>query len=277
MILIPGAAPSVSDLAWGRVYSCDLPALGRAEWALLADTHVAGSEPAAGRGGSAAARLRRVVAEVLDSGPYPAVVNGDLACSRGEAEDYSRFLEIVEPLAAGPGLVLSVGNHDHRNNLLKALGEPAVPVSARLAATVSQGPYRFILLDSLVGTGEVGGEIGNGQLEWLEGSLSGSPSQQTFLFVHHPGRSASKGCADFDALADIAERHGCVQAIVTGHEHEYAIGEERGAYRIGLPATAFPFEAGVPCGWVRAALSSSSINLRFHGSTCGGNRSLAWR
>ena len=277
MILVAGATPRVRDLAWGRVYSCVLPASGRTGWALLSDPHIAESKSVESEKQRTAERLRRVVAEVLASGTRPSLVNGDLAWSRGRVEDYRHFLEIVRPLAAGPGLVLGVGNHDRRNNLLAVLGEPPLPPRARLVAIVDRGPYRFVLLDSLVDADEVGGEIGTPQLAWLEDALSGASSQRTLLLVHHPGRSASKGCIDFGALVDVAERHPCVQAIVTGHEHEFALGERRGIHRIGLPATAFPFEPRVPIGWVEAAMGSAGIDIRFHATADTGEHRLGWR
>lgn len=277
MILVAGATPRVRDLAWGRVYSCVLPASDRPGWALLSDPHVAESKSGDSEEQRTAERLRRAVAEVLASGPLPSLVNGDLAWSCGRVEDYRHFLEIVRPLAAGPGLVLGVGNHDHRNNLMRVLGEPPVPPLARLVATVERGPYRFVMLDSLVDTEEVGGEIGAPQLEWLEEALSSAPSRRTLLLVHHPGRSASRGCIDFGALVDVAERHPCVQAIVTGHEHEFALGKRRGIHRIGLPATAFPFEPRVPIGWVEAAMGSAGIDIRFRHAGATGEHRLGWR
>lgn len=277
-MILPANGPlRASEFSWGRVYSRVLPAAARSKWAWLADTHIAGDESAERSGWQTASRLRRIVAEISAVGPCGAVVNGDLAWSRGEVEDYRRFLAIAHPLASGSELVLGVGNHDNRGNLLAALAEPSEPAPARLVAMVDQPPNRFVMLDSLIDAGEVGGEIGSEQLAWLESTLSNAPPMRTFLFVHHPGRSASRGCRDFGALIRLAESYRCIQAVVTGHEHEFSLGRARGVHRIGLPAAGFPFDAGVPCGWIEASLSSESIELRFHDNEGAISHVLEWQ
>lgn len=264
MILTADGIAPATELAWGRVYALALPPAARCTWAWMADTHISGDRAAERAGRWPDVALRRVVGEIVAARASGTVVNGDLAWSAGEEADYDRFLSIMGPLLSRGPVVLGLGNHDHRGNLLQALSARQGPDPHRIAAVVDQPPFRLVMLDSLVDSSEIGGELGPGQLEWLDELLAGGPGLRTFVFVHHPGESASVGARDFPALERLVRRRACVQAIVTGHEHEFAAREAGGSQRIGLPATGFPFEPGTPCGWVEARLTERSVALRLH-------------
>ena len=255
-----GIAPA-TEAAWGRVYALALPPAASSTWAWMADTHIAADRGAERAGRRPAFALRRVVGEIGTSRAFGTVVNGDLAWSTGEVADYDRFLSIMRPLLSRGPVVLGLGNHDHRGHLLQALSVRQGPDPQRIAAVVDQPPFRLVMLDSLVDSSEIGGELGPSQLRWLDELLAGGPGLRTFVFVHHPGESASVGARDFPALERLVRRRECVKAIVTGHEHEFAVREAVGSQRIGLPATGFPFDPGTPCGWVEARLTERSIAL----------------
>ena len=277
MILKAGAAPRASELAWGLCYSCTLPVTTQASWAWLADTHVSEDAEAERDRWQPSAQLESVAKEIVVARPCGVLVNGDLAWSEGRFGDYNRLRSLMRPVMAIAPLVLGVGNHDHRGNLLAALASRHGPEPAGIAAIVEQPPYRLVQLDSKHDTHEVGGEIGIAQIDWLDHVLRTGSLLRTILFVHHPGVSTSEGCRDFDALTQLADRHRAVQAIVTGHDHEFSLDRVRGVHRVGLPATGFPFEPGTACGWIEADLSQGGLVLRHHSTSGSSSHRLGWR
>ncbi len=209
--------------------------------------------------------------------PCLVLVNGDLAWADGRREDYERFLGIMHPLATRAALVLTPGNHDRHDTLLACIAQRAGPAPQWVAAVVEQPPFRLVALDSSIDTGTVGGEIGGAQIAWLEALLASAPDAKTVIFVHHPGQSSSEGCADFQDLADLAQRQHCIQAIVTGHDHEYGLGRVGAVHHLRLPAVGFPFQGGIPTGWVEAAPASAGIDLRLRGALAPSLAHLPWR
>ena len=177
----------------------------------MADTHVCADPKVDYRNWVPARRLKRVVRDIVASRPNGMVINGDLAWSDGRIADYRRFMTLLQPLAGAFPLVLGMGNHDRRDNLLAICEQSTEPVPEWIAAVVEQPPFRFVQLDSQIAPGQVGGEVGDEQLAWLERLLQSALTLRTILFVHHPGESSSEGCRDFKTLLDIAERHNCVQ------------------------------------------------------------------
>lgn len=209
--------------------------------------------------------------------PSGVLVNGDLAWSLGHSDDYERFLDIMRPLAKRSAVVLAVGNHDDRGNLLACLANRGDPVPQWLGAVLEQPPFRLIALDSSIDAETVGGEIGSAQLAWLEDELEAKPCAPTIVFLHHPGESSSEGCSDFSDLIPLVERRHCVQAVVTAHDHEYRLGRIGGVPHVHLPAVGFPFEEHTPTGWVSAVLGRTGIELQLRGSGNPAVTHLPWR
>lgn len=209
--------------------------------------------------------------------PSGVLVNGDLAWSLGHRVDYERFLSIMDPLATQAALVLAVGNHDDRGNLLACLANRSGPAPQWLAAVVEQPPYRLVALDSSIDARTVGGEIGGAQLAWLEDELEAEPRAPTIVFLHHPGESSSEGCSDFSELVRLVQRRRCVQAVVTAHDHEYGVGQAGGAHHVRLPAVGFPLEEHAPTGWIAAVPGRAGIELQLRGSGSPAVTHLPWR
>lgn len=209
--------------------------------------------------------------------PSGVLVNGDLAWSRGHSEDYERFVGIMHPLATQTPLVLAVGNHDDRGNLLACLANRSDPAPQWLAAVVEQPPFRLISLDSSIDSQTVGGEIGGAQLAWLEDELEAEPGAPTVICLHHPGESSSEGCSDFSGLVRLVQRRRCVQAVVTAHDHEYCVGQLGGVHHVRLPAVGFPFEERTPTGWIAAVLGRAGIELQLRGPGSPAGTHLPWR
>lgn len=279
MILSPGAPPRIAATEAGRCFLLTLDGAGdSARWAWLADTHVAGRAGAQVRGEDPVREFERIVAEVIAADPQGAVVNGDIAWREGARADYERFALAAAPLLAAMPAALSVGNHDRREAMLEAAGCPAPRGPGRLTAVVDQPPFRFIVLDSQSSPEEVGGRIGGAQLAWLRAALAEREPAATVLFAHHPGVSASEGCADFDALLAVAAEHAQVKAVVTGHDHEFGLSQAGGVHLIALPSAGFAFHPRAPTGWVEASLSPRGAVLKLR---AGGGKpaeyALTWR
>ena len=276
MILSAGTNAQSRRVAGGLVFRCTLAAACRTRWAWLADTHIGGLEVAARDGWLPDSQLAGLVRQVRAARPHGLVVNGDLALRDGLPRDYLRLRTLLHPLNGVP-TVVAVGNHDRRGPLLAALGGVRVAEPSWLAAVVDQPPYRFVVLDSQADPESVGGEIGAGQLEWLEGLLARSAGMRAIIFLHHPGESLSEGCRDFGSLIRLAARSASAQAIVTGHDHAFTVGKLDSVHLIGLPSTAFPFLPGGDCGWVEAALSEDALQVRFRGTRSSTRHLLRWR
>lgn len=277
MILLQGK-PSLSvERGSGVCYRCLLKRSETVRWAWLSDTHICGDTGAERHGYRPARQLEQTVAEIEEFRPCGVLVNGDLAWSLGQPQDYERFLGIVQPLTEQAALVLAMGNHDERSNLIACLGGRDGPVPHWLAAVVDQPPFRFVALDSSIGPRTVGGQIGSAQLNWLDEVLASEPEALTIIFVHHPGESTSQGCSDFFELVRLAQRQRCVQAIVTAHDHEYRLDRIGELPHICLPAVGFPLEEEAPTGWIEAVLGRVGIELRLRGPGSPTVTRLPWR
>ncbi len=278
MILSPDEPPRLAETEAGLCFSLRLSGAGDSvRWAWLADTHIAGDAQAEVRGQYPLLELRRIVAEVHAANPQGAIVNGDVAWYEGGRADYERFALAAAPLRAAMPLVLGVGNHDRREGMLEMAGYPDRRGSGRLTTVVDQPPFRFIVLDSQSSPEEIGGALGSAQLAWLSAILS-EQETVTVLFAHHPGVSASEGCADFDALLNVAAAHAQVKAIVTGHDHEFGLTRSDGMHLIALPAAGFTFRPQAPTAWVEASVSldGALLKLRAAGDNLS-EHALAWR
>ena len=264
MILSPGAPPRIAAAEAGHCFSLTPAGAGDSvRWAWLADTHIAGDAAVEARGQYPLREFRRIVAEVRAANPQGALVNGDVAWREGARADYDRFFQAAAPLRAAMPLALAVGNHDRREAMLAAAGGPALRGGGRLTAVVDQPPFRFIVLDSQSSPEEIGGRLGCAQLAWLRAVLAEREPAAVVLFLHHPGVSASEGCADFDALLALAGEHAQVKAIVTGHDHEFALSQAAGGvHLIALPSAGFAFHPRAPTAWVEASLNPRGALLK---------------
>lgn len=276
MILHAASPPRVDECASGLVFSCSLPSVVAGKWAWLADTHICGDADAERDGWRPARQLGRIACQISAARPQGLLINGDIAWTAGTVEDYRLFQTLMRPAADLP-MVLGVGNHDRRDHMLAVLAGRPVAEPSWIAAVVKQPPNQFVVLDSQINPEWVGGEIGAEQLEWLRAEVANSPQLRTILFVHHPGRSISEGCRDFDALTRLARDFASIEAIVTGHDHTFSLSRSGRIHLIGLPSSAFPFCDGADCGWVEAVLRADGLRLTFHGSSSSSEHRLDWR
>jgi hypothetical protein len=73
-----------------------------------------------------------------------------------------------------------------------------------------------------------------------------------------------------------------VKAVIYGHSHKYAFGQEDGIHLINIPAVGYNFSEEEPVGWVDAMFTPNGVDLALHAfagnrSGDGKTRSLPWR
>jgi 3',5'-cyclic AMP phosphodiesterase CpdA len=214
----------------------------------LSDPHLHAAETGADE------RLALALETVRISGVRPAaiLVTGDLS-DDGSAESYARLRAAVTPVADALGApVVSIpGNHDvldaFRDGILD--GEP-------LHRALDVDGLRIVGLDTTV-PGRPHGELGAGQLEWLDDVLAQPAEHGTLLALHHPpvptvhpllGRI---GLRDPDRLGRVV-RGTDVRMMVCGHAHAVAAGTLAGVPVWSAPALGVTSDPLPPDGRMRA-------------------------
>ena len=236
--------------------------------ALLSDTHIAADEKDLFRGFSPLANLRKVAAMVTQAKPDLLVVNGDLARQSGQMQDYAAFSSYVNPLADSMPLVVTMGNHDDRDNARKSLAKLSGDKQAvvqKFVSIVDGGPCVFVMLDSLMITNIGAGLLGKAQRDWLASYLSGPANKPLVIFVHHnPNSDWDYGLMDADRLLAVLQPNKNVKALIFGHTHEYSTSKVNGLHLVNLPAVGYNFSDGWPVGWVDAVFDKSGLGLTLH-------------
>jgi len=239
-------------------------------FALLSDVHIAADRAKVLRGVTMAENLAKVVAEVAALSPLPAnaAINGDLAFGTGEVGDYATLLDLLKPLrAAGLPLHLNLGNHDQRDHFRSSIPQSqrdAAALKEREAYVVETPRVNWFVLDSLVETNKVPGNVGDHQLRWLAEGLEARRGKPAIVLVHHnpdlenPNRG---GLTDTRALLDLLLPRRQVKALIFGHTHAWSVRSEAGFHQVNLPPVAYVFQEGYPSGWVDVRLTETGATL----------------
>ncbi|WP_026909486.1 metallophosphoesterase [Patulibacter minatonensis] len=156
--------------------------------------------------------------------PLALLLTGDLS-DDGSPESYARVRAAVDPVAAelGAAVLAIPGNHDLAGPFREGMldGEP-------LHRAITVDGLRIVGLDTTV-PGRPHGELGAGQLEWLEDVLAKDAKHGTLLALHHPpiptvhpmlGRI---GLRDPDRLRRVVKGTD-VRMMVCGHAHAVSAG-----------------------------------------------------
>lgn len=242
--------------------------------ALLSDTHVPNSPEVVGRGVNMTENIKRAVAEVnsLPTKPAGVLFNGDCAYLKGLPEDYANFAECVQPLIeADQSLHMTMGNHDHTENFYNALKgqRPEDPPVASKHVTILELPEaNWFLLDSLMVTNLVTGELGEAQLKWLEQELDARADKPAIVMAHHTlekeppqvGKTIG-GIADTEAFLKLLHSKPHVKAYVFGHSHVWSHTKDGDLNLINLPACAYVFSEEQPNGWTLARMSGTGVEF----------------
>lgn len=243
-------------------------------WALLSDTHTPEDVNDTFRGFQPAAGLKTAVAQVGAAKHLDGIlVNGDLARLEGHKGDYARFAELTAPLTGKAPMALLLGNHDDRANAEAAFPSPAgerEQITDKWVSVIEAGPFRVILLDSLLRTNFTPGLLGKQQRTWLDTYLRAHTDRPVLVFVHHTLDDEDGALLDADRFLDIVAPQRHVKAVFYGHSHVYKYSITEGLFLINLPAVGYNFEDSQPVGWIEAELTATNAALTLH--AFGGNR-----
>jgi Icc protein len=190
-------------------------------------------------------RLHAVVEDICERVPDfdLLVVTGDTAHDEAQAtyeEFRAELADWVDRLRIVPG------NHDNRAALRRVFPVATEEIGDHVGFRVERGEWLVIGLDSQL-TGEDAGELGPGQLAWLDDRLAVDPARNAVLFLHHPPIAVESpwvdriGLLDAGALETVLAQHPQVRAVITGHVHQEASGRCGGADVHTSPAVAPQF------------------------------------
>ena len=255
---------SLSALAVSSLRGSDISA----HVALLSDTHIAADQNDSFRGFSPHANLRKVADMVSKASPDLLVINGDLARSKGEMQDYAAWNSYLDPLAEAMPTIVTMGNHDDRENARKSLAKltgDRQPVVQKFVSLVDAGPCMFVMLDSLLITGISQGLLGKAQRDWLTTYLAEPAGKPVVVFVHHnPDGDSDGALMDADRLLAALRPAKNVKALFFGHTHVYSTTKIDGLHLVNLPAVAYNFADGNPVGWTDAVFTKTGVTLTLH-------------
>ena len=211
----------------------------------ISDTHLLADTAMESHGVNPYQNLERVVTHVahLDPGPAFAIFTGDLI-SDDDAQTYRHVRALADRLTSP--VYFAMGNHDLRQPFRRIVLEETSPGSQPYHYAFDAAGYRFVVLDSVV-EGQVAGELGAAQLNWLDNTLAASPRLPTILFMHHPPVRTGVAWLDEHAfgnggsLLDILAAHPQIQRVFFGHVHMPMQITERGIQFSSAPSSAYQF------------------------------------
>ena len=171
------------------------------------------------------------------------IITGDLAHDELR-ETYVALRELLGDWL--PRLRLIPGNHENRDFMRQVFSDRLTVVDGRNAFAESVGGWRIIGLDSQW-PGEVRGQLGLPQQEWLTHELAAESLQPTAIFLHHPplqvgtGWLDEIGLADAEALLDLLRRSEQVKFVCCGHIHHEMTISQRDVLLLTTPSTSVQF------------------------------------
>lgn len=255
------------------------PAAGT-RWAMLSDVHIDATESTWWNAANPAANLRRAVDEAATYRPQHVLIAGDVSFHYGRPADYATFGRIINPLVSGEtSLVLLPGNHDDRSVLREAQpGASDSPVAGKSVAARDIGGVRWVFLDTLTLTAEIGGDMGGAQLDWLSQVLDNAPAQPTIVVLHHNPEDYVFGLRDGASFLPIVLSRRQVKAVMFGHTHAYRLWTQQGLHFVNLPSTGYLFHLLPQLGWVLADVYEDGMRLDFRPMAGKGRQLyLEWR
>ncbi len=264
-----GSSPSVSADA------AEVPSHGEAAntIAILNDTHIAEGHP---DDHAHPSNLRLAIEQILVLDPRPAavIINGDLAMSTGTPGDYHRFGDLVEPLRRELPVHLTLGNHDTRDEFLRAF--PDLRSASHLGehrhtGVVDLSHVRLVLLDSLKDTPAAPGRLGEEQVGWMLETADADKDRPVVLVSHHNPRVGGDavhfpgGIEDTEAFWPELVARPNVKAFIHGHVHDWTLGTNTGIHVINTLASAMVADKRVCTnGWTLATFTPEGVALGIH-------------
>lgn len=187
--------------------------------------------------------LDRVRLEADRGGVDQIVITGDLAHDELR-ETYLVLRDLLGELR--DRCLLLPGNHDDREFMREVFPEACASDDDFISFSVAAGRWRLIGLDSHV-QGEVAGELGARQLDWLAHELAWHADQPTVLFLHHPPFAVESKWVDAIGLRDADALLACligfeqVKAVCAGHVHQQFEAEASGVHMLTTPSASLQF------------------------------------
>ena len=191
---------------------------------------------------------------------------------------------MLSPLADQKPIYMTLGNHDHRENIIEVFSTPKElqDLKGKRVLVIEQPATRFVLLDSLLFTNKTPGLLGKVQRTWLGEYLAKSDNKPTVIFLHHTLSDGDGSLLDVDRFFEIIQPHRQVKAVFYGHSHQYNFDTLDGIHLINQPAVGYNFLDTEPVGWLSGKFRKEGVDLTLHAFA--GNRegdgkttSLAWR
>lgn len=257
-----------------------------ARWALLSDIHIAADAGDAYRGFHPHENLKRVLQEVQTKPFDTLVVNGDLARLEGKPGDYEAVVGYLNPVTQKMPIAMTMGNHDDRKNARSAVASVSgdvQPVQKKFVTTIDSGPVDFLLLDSLMATNVVAGQLGHSQRDWLADYLKTNNRKPAVIFVHHNlDADDDNALVDAARFLDIVRPAKNVKAVLFGHTHAWNHSVQDGLHLVNIPAVGYNFKDSEPVGWTESTFTAKRGSLKLHaigGNTAndGQTLNLNWR
>lgn len=168
---------------------------------------------------------------------------GDMS-NHGYLEAYQRLRHYFAQL--GPAQFWLPGNHDDRGKMEQVDSDGTL-----LSNDIRLGHWQVVMLDSQV-PGQVGGRLGEAQLQLLREALDEAAREQLYSLVclHH--QPVAIGCrwldeqmvADADELFAILAQYPGVRGVLWGHIHQQVDREWEGRKLMASPSTCVQFAPG---------------------------------
>lgn len=171
------------------------------------------------------------------------IVTGDLAHDELR-ETYVALREMLGDWL--PKLRMLPGNHENRDFMRQVFGDQVTVVDDRNVFADSIGGWRLIGLDSQL-PGEVRGQLGASQRDWLAHELAAEPLRPTAVFLHHPPLKVGTGwldeirLEDADPLFELLSRHPQVKFVCCGHIHHEMTIAQSNTLLLTTPSTCVQF------------------------------------
>ncbi len=167
------------------------------------------------------------------------VMSGDLT-DKGEPEAFAWLKERLQAFSLET--VLMVGNHDVREEFLKAFPETRCDENGFVQSARHTDQGVFLFLDTLKGPVSEG-EYCELRREWLAAELAKARDKPVWIFMHHPPFDIGLPYMDRikleepDKFAEVLATHRDIRHIFFGHVHRAAAVNWGGITCTSLPGT----------------------------------------
>lgn len=186
-------------------------------------------------------------------------------------------------------LHFTLGNHDSRENFLKAVpmknekgGKNGL--KNRHVSIIKGRLANWFLLDSLQ-EGKTPGQLGVDQLRWLKRELDANADKPAFVMAHHnvnPSEEFHKrigektttivrpvgkpmslgiGLEDTDVFLDALVARKQVKMVFSGHLHQIQIHKLKHIHFVMLPSVGYPFQPEDAVGWIDCTIKKDGASL----------------